>query len=181
MILSSQTIDFLQFIIVGAVLATVFDIFRAYRKYKKVNRRFVMFQDIIFFLIALFILIFSIILLLDNSLRLYLFIAMFLGIVIYLSIFSRFVVKIYINIFKLYSKILTFILLPFKLIFESIRKFYTFLCKIVEKTCKRIKYVIFYIYNKIKCVKVKFLKFNIQKRVKNEKFKKKKRGKKKKN
>ena len=178
MILSSQTIDFIQFIIVGALLATVFDIFRAFRQYKKTNRKFVMIQDIIFFLIASFILIFSIILLLDNSLRLYLFIAMFLGIAIYLSIFSKFVIKIYINIFKIYSDTLSFILLPFKLIFQFVTVFYVFFKEIVKNTCKKTKNVIFYIYDKIKFIKIKFSKFNIQKRVKNEKSKKKKRRKK---
>jgi spore cortex biosynthesis protein YabQ len=180
MILSSQTIDFVQFIMVGVLLAIVFDIFRAYRKYKKNDRKFVMIQDILFFLIALCILVFSILIFLDNSLRLYLFIAIFLGIVIYISFFSKLVIKIYIIMFKLYNKLLTFFLLPCSLIFQLIKRICIFLSKIVKITCKKIKYVIFYIYNRIKCVKVKFLKFNIQKRVKNEKFKKKKRSKKKK-
>ncbi|MDF2865619.1 MAG: hypothetical protein K0R72_428 [Clostridia bacterium] len=181
MVLSSQTIDFIQFIAVGITLAMVFDIFRAYRRYRKTNKKFVMIQDVIFFFIALFILTFSIVIFLDNSLRFYLFIAIFLGIITYISFFSKFVIKLYINLFKIYNSLLIFFLLPFKLIFDVIRKFYIFLMKIVKITCKRVKYVIFYIYSKIKCVRVKFLKFNIQKRVKNEKFKKKKRGKKKKN
>lgn len=180
MILSSQTIDFLQFIMVGTLLAMVFDIFRAYRMYKKTNRNFVVIQDIIYFIIALCILISSIVILLDDSLRFFLFLAMFLGIVIYLSIFSKFVIKLYIAIFKIYSNVLTFIFLPFKLAIQLLRKIYTFLEKIVKIACIKNKYVIFYIYNKIKGINIKFLKFNIQKRVKNEKFKKKKRGEKKK-
>jgi hypothetical protein len=179
--LSSQTIDFMQFMIVGGLLAIVFDIFRAYRRYKKTSRKFVMIQDIIFFLIALLILIFSIVLLLDNSLRLYLFIAIFLGILIYLNFFSKFVIKIYINIFKLYNRVLIFFLLPFNLVFQVFKEIYIFLKKIVKKTCIIGKYVIFYMYNKIRCVKIRFLKFNIQKRVKDGKFKKKKRSEKGKN
>lgn len=181
MILSSQTIDFLQFLVVGVVLALVFDIFRAYRLYKKDNRKYVIIQDVIYFFIALVILFASIIILLDNSLRFFLFIAMFLGIAIYLSILSKLVIKVYIKIFKIYNSFLTFIFLPFNLIVQLSKKVYTFLYKIVKKTCKRIKNVIFYLYSKVKCVKIKFLKFNIQKRVKNEKFKKKKRREKKKN
>lgn len=175
MILSSQTIDFLQFLVVGMVLALVFDIFRAYRMYKKENKKYVIIQDIIYFFIALVILIFSIIIFLDNSLRFFLFLAMFLGIVIYLSILSKFVIRVYIKIFKIYNSFLMFLLLPFSLIIELSKKIYNILYKIVKKTCKRMKNVIFYLYSRIKCVKIKFLKFNIQKRVKNEKFKKKKR------
>ena len=181
MILSSQTIDFLQFMIVGAILALVFDIFRAYRMYSKDRKKYIVLQDIIFFCIALIILLFSIFVFLDNPLRLFLFFAMFLGVIIYLSVLSKFVVKVYIKVFELFKKFIAFLLLPINFLIKLSKNIYTFLDNFVKKTCKRMKYVIFYLYSKIKGVKIKFFKFNIQKRVKNEKFKKKERRGKKKN
>lgn len=181
MILSSQTIDFLQFMIVGAILALVFDIFRAYRMYRKDRKKYIVLQDIIFFCIALIILLFSIVIFLDSPFRLFLFFAMFLGVVIYLTVLSKFVVKVYIKIFELFKRFISFLLLPIYFIINLSKKIYTFLNNFVKKTCKRMKYVLFYLYGKIKGVKIKFFKFNIQKRVKNEKFKKKERREKKKN
>lgn len=70
-----QSTEFIEFVFIGILIALVFDFFRAYRKYKKVNYIGVIFQDIIFFLIVSIIIIFSIIYILDSNIRIYIFLA----------------------------------------------------------------------------------------------------------
>ena len=70
-----QSKEFIEFVALGILIALIFDFFRAYRKYKKVNYIGVIFQDIIFFLIVSLIIIFSIVYILDSNIRIYIFLA----------------------------------------------------------------------------------------------------------
>lgn len=168
MMLSYQTITFLQFILIGGVLALIYDIFRAYRKHNKKNRNFVVLQDIIFFIISLVVLVFSLVMFLNESIRFYLIIAIVLGISIYLSFLSKYIINLYIKFFDIWDKFINFIFIPFRLILEFFRKICIKIKKIVKKACKKSKNVIIYICNKFKNI---IIKFNIQKRFKNEKTK----------
>ena len=107
-----QLIEFFDFIIIGIIIATIFDFFRAYRKYKKVSNSSVIFQDILFFCIVSIIIIFSFVYILDSNIRLFIFIAILLGILIYISIFSKYFLKTYDIILKLFFDIISFIFLP---------------------------------------------------------------------
>ena len=99
-IVANQVMNFLQFITIGIIIALIFDFFRAYRTRKKVSNFSVMIQDIIYFFIVTIIIVFSIVNFLDSSLRLYVFIAIVIGIMIYISILSKFILKIYDAFFK---------------------------------------------------------------------------------
>lgn len=142
-----ETLEFFQFIGVGVILAFIFDFFRAYRRYKKVNSKVVFMQDIIYFLIAWIILIISILKLLDGNIRLYLILGILLGILLYISALSSYTIKLFIYIFKVIHKFIDYILLPIELIKQVFEKISTFLVKIIKKCCKMFINMILNIYN----------------------------------
>lgn len=59
MYVSNQVIDFIEFVLIGVLIASIFDFFRAYRKIKKVSTLTVMIQDSIYFIIVTMVIIFS--------------------------------------------------------------------------------------------------------------------------
>ena len=56
MYVSNQLIDFLEFVVVGAIIGIVFDFFRGYRKIKNVSTITVVIQDVIKFVHIIIIL-----------------------------------------------------------------------------------------------------------------------------
>src|SRR5574344_2006929 len=143
--ISNQVLDFFEFVGVGIIIALIFDFFRSYRKLKKSSTSSVIFQDIIYFIILTFIIVISIINLLDSQIRLYIFIAILIGCLVYFSIISKYVMKINITFLKLLKNISKDIFLPIVIDIEffekSCKKIYIFL----EKCCKKFFYMITYI------------------------------------
>lgn len=153
-IVTEQLIDFLQFVLIGVILSIIFDFFRAYRGYRKVSNVMVVIQDIIYFLIVTLIIIFAIIRILDSNIRLYVFIAIILGISTYISLLSKYVIKLYDAFFKVISEIISIFIIPCKLVLQILQKIYKFFEKIVKKCCKIGKNMISFIWNKIKGIKI---------------------------
>ena len=144
-----QLIEFFQFVAIGIVIALIFDFFRAYRKYKKVSNKGIILQDILFFSIVSVIIIFSIIYILDSNIRLYILLAVLVGILSYISILSKFFLKIYSFIISAFFDTISFIFLPIKLNLQIILKIYNFFKKIFKKCCKKFFYVISCLCNKL--------------------------------
>lgn len=145
-----QLFEFFEFVIIGIIIALIFDFFRAYRKYKKVSNKNVIFQDILFFSIVSIIIIFSIIYILDSNIRLYIFMAVIIGILIYISIFSKYFLKIYDVIIKLFFGTISFIFIPLEFIRQIIYQIFKFLRKNIKKCCKKIFYMVFCVCKKLK-------------------------------
>lgn len=146
---TEQLIEFFEFVFIGIVIALIFDFFRAYRKIKKVKDKSVIMQDILFFLIVSIILVFSNIYILNSDFRIYIIMAVLVGILIYIAIFSKYFLKIYTIVIKLFFDIISFIFIPFKYILQIICKIYSFLNKYIKKYCKKFFYVIFFMYKKL--------------------------------
>ncbi len=157
MYVSTQTIDFLEFILIGAIIACVFDFFRGYRKLKKVNTVSVIIQDIIYFVIVTIIIIFSIIKLLDSQIRLYIFIAILLGCCMYFCTLSKFVTKIFMLFFSMSKEIFLTLILPILLDIQIFIKISKFFKKIWKKCCKMLFYMISFICSPLKKGKTKIL------------------------
>ncbi len=134
MYVSNQVIDFLEFVLIGVLIASIFDFFRAYRKIKKVSTLAVMIQDIIYFIIVTIVIIFSIIKLLDSQIRLYVFLGILIGSSIYFSTISMYVMKVYMLFFNMLKKIISTIFLPVLLSLQIITK----LVKKVKKNEKNV-------------------------------------------
>ena len=125
-----------------------------------------MIQDIIYFFIVTIIIVFSIVNFLDSSLRLYVFIAIVIGIMIYISILSKFILKIYDAFFKSLFEVIDIFLSPIKLILQFFQKICNFFGKYIKKCCKKFFTMISFICNKLKKVKKPIIKSkNEQKKV----------------
>lgn len=144
--LEEETITFFTFILVGIIIGIIFDFFRAIRKVKKYNERYICMQDILFFLIISIVLIATLIYKLEYSLRLYLFFALFLGIVIYASTISIYVVKLFVTIIKLSNTTFNFILLPIYMYKQIFTTIYNFLLKKTKKCCNKFYNMISYLH-----------------------------------
>ncbi len=153
--IEEETLIFLNFIALGIVIGIIFDFFRAIRKVKKYNLRDIYLQDITFFLIVGIVTAIMLIYNLEYSLRLYLFLSLFLGIVIYTSTISRYILKIFIIFIKTIKATISFIILPLCIIKEVNSIIYKFLSNIVKICCNKIYYMIFYWYNKLNIKKPK--------------------------
>lgn len=136
-VITDQFVEFLEFVTIGIIISIIFDFFRAYRKVKKSSDSQVIVQDILAFCIIICILIFSIINILDSSLRLYIFLAILLGIFSYVLILSSYIIKVYEEFFKIVDSIFYFIFLPVTFLYQIILKIYNFFKNIIKKCCKK--------------------------------------------
>lgn len=137
------------FFVIGIIIAIIFDFFRSYRSLKRISSIKVIIQDIIYFFIATFVIFWGIINILDSSIRLYIFLAIILGSVIYFIFFSKYIKKIYTGFFKTFKKLFEFFLLPLKLNIYILVKICMITKKIIKKCCKKFFYVITWILKKI--------------------------------
>lgn len=158
-IVKDQIINFLQFVTIGVIVALIFDFFRAYRSRKKVSNFIVMVQDIIYFLIVTIIVIFSIVNFLDSSLRLYILFAIIIGIMLYISLLSKFILKIYDTFFLTLFFIIDVFFTPIKLILQIFKKIYSFFEKNIKKCCKKIFNMVSFICKRFKNSKKRIIKF----------------------
>lgn len=110
--IQNQAYVFLVSILVGGVLAIIFDFFRLLRRKGNTKNYIVYIQDILYWLIVTFVIIMSAFITNDGELRGYMFIGYILGAIIYVVTFSPYIMKIA-------NKILDFI----ENIFEKICNF----------------------------------------------------------
>ena len=146
-----QLTNFVYFIITGMVLGIVFDIFRILRKSFKTSDFITNIQDVLYGLITGIILLSTIFLFNNGELRLYLFIGISFGILIYMLFISKYFIKLNVNIIKFIKTIIIFITKPFKILLKFINRLFfkpiSFICinlkllfnKILEKFKKTTK------------------------------------------
>lgn len=144
--LKEETVTFFVFIIVGIIIGIIFDFFRSLRKVKKYKEKYVYFQDIMFFLIIGIVLSSVLIYKLQSELRLYLIFAVLLGIVIYISTISVYMLNFFVMIIKISNSIFKFIFLPLSLYKDVFMTIYNFLSKKSKKYCNKFYNMISYFY-----------------------------------
>lgn len=119
---------FLIFIINGIIIGILFDIFRVLRKTFKTNDLVTYLEDILFWILTGIIVLYSIFTFNNGEIRLFMFIAIFIGAVIYLFLFSSYFIKINVTILNILKniilKIIKIIEIPFKYICMFIRKIF---------------------------------------------------------
>ena len=97
--IQNQVYVFLWSILTGGILALIFDVFRAVRKSGNGNLVMVCLQDVLYLIIAAFIVIMSSFITNDGDLRGYMFLGYLLGVIFYLLLFSGIVLKVLTGIF----------------------------------------------------------------------------------
>lgn len=113
--ISNQVYVFLWSILVGGVLALVFDFFRLLRRKGNTKNYIVYLEDILYWIIVAIIIVASAFITNDGELRGYMFIGYIIGAIFYLILFSNLLLK-------LFGSILDFIENIFKNIWSFIRK-----------------------------------------------------------
>lgn len=122
--IANQAYLFLIFTINGILIGILFDIFRILRKSFETSDIVTYIEDILFWILAGFILLYSIFKFSNGEIRFYMFIGIFIGCILYMLMFSKFFIKINVKIIttlkNIISKIISIIILPIKIIFKPI-------------------------------------------------------------
>ena len=127
-----QLISFLYSIITGMSLGIIFDIFRILRKSFKTSDIVTNIEDIIFGIVSGIILLTSIFIFNNGELRLYLFLGIIFGIIIYMLFISKYFIKINVAIINFIKKTIILITKPFIFLLKFIKKIFlkpiSFIC-----------------------------------------------------
>ncbi len=128
---SEQVVVFLWSTVCGMAAAFVYDLFRIFRKAVRTGSLMTFVQDVLYWLIAAFIMFITVFYSNDGELRGFLFLGAFIGVVLYALIFSRiimssslFIIRVTVKIIKFISFIVSY---PFRMILKllaiPLRKF----------------------------------------------------------
>lgn len=153
-----QLTNFIYFTITGMVLGIVFDTFRILRKSFKTSDIITNIQDILFGLITGVVLLSSIFLFNNGELRLYLFIAICFGILIYMLLISKYFIKLNVAIINLIKKIIIITTKPFIILLKFIKRIFF---KPISFVCINLKHLfkkIYIFFKKISKTKKKTIK-----------------------
>lgn len=121
---------FLIFVINGAIIGLVFDIFRILRKSFKTSDIITIIQDILFWIITGLIILYSIFVFNNGEIRFFMFIGIFLGVGLYMLLLSRYIIKASVAIITFIKRIIAFI---FKIIIFPIQNIYKIIKNILKK------------------------------------------------
>lgn len=140
MSIAEQTQIFIIFVIVGIIISFLFDIFRILRKVYKFSNMLIYMQDILFWLLTGIIILQAIFKFNSGDIRIFLFLGIFVGVFIYISLFSIYVIKIGSFILKLINTLIRKLINVFKVpickILDFMIKYYRNLRKNVLKKLK---------------------------------------------
>jgi len=144
-----QLIDFIYFIITGMILSIVFDIFRILRRSFKTSDIITNIEDVIFGITTGIILLTSIFLFNNGELRLYIFIGIALGIVIYMLFISKYFIKLNVFLINFMKKIIILLTKPFIILFKFIKNIFLKPISFIVINIKHFKHNYFYKLKKV--------------------------------
>ncbi|GKX30535.1 hypothetical protein SH1V18_30150 [Vallitalea longa] len=135
-LVSAQAISFLMSILNGLFLGFVYDLLRVFRRIIKHPKWLINIQDLIFWLFGSIIIFIDIFKNNNGTLRGFLCIGVFLGLIFYFFLISKLVIKVFIKIYSFIANIIKFL---FKLIIKPIKLLLTPIFFIVRKIYKLLK------------------------------------------
>ncbi len=121
---TNQAYLFLIFIINGILIGLLFDVFRISRKVIKTSNFVTYVEDIIFWILTGATILYSIFVFNNGELRLYMFLGIILGTIIYMLFISSYIIKINIKIINIFKKIIKIILTPFIFVVNLFRRIF---------------------------------------------------------
>ena len=116
---TNQANLFLIFVLNGIIIGFIFDFFRILRISFKTKDFVTYIEDFLFWVITGIILLYSIFIFNNGEIRFYMFLGVIIGIVLYILLISKYIIKINVSIIKIIKKI---VIVPTK-----------FLCNIIKK------------------------------------------------
>ena len=124
----SQGNLFYIFILTGILLGLLFDVFRILRRSFKTSDFITYVEDIIFWILAGFLLFYTIYKFNNGEIRSYVLLGIGLGITIYILMFSKIFIKVNVKIItfikQIFTQILKLVLFPFKFLCNLLRKIF---------------------------------------------------------
>lgn len=140
--IANQAYLFLIFTIDGIIIGLLFDIFRILRRSFKTSDIITYIQDVLFWILTGFILLYTIFTFSNGEIRLYMFLGTFLGCIIYMLIFSKYFIKINVKIVltlkTIISKLISVIIFPVKILAKLIKKVFLKPIRIITINIKKI-------------------------------------------
>lgn len=141
---SFQIISFGYSMILGMIFGIFYDIFKSLRSVKK-HKNFVIFiEDILFFFVVSIITLLFLIATTNGEVRGYILFGILAGFIIYILLFSKYIILIFFAIFKLIFTVVFTVLRGYYWLFEKI---YDKFRKILINTVKNLKKVLKYTTN----------------------------------
>ena len=119
--IQNQTYVFLISVLVGMLLAIIFDFFRLLRRKGDTPNYIVYIQDLLYWIIVTFIIIMSAFLTNDGELRGYMFVGYILGAVIYMVTISTYILKVFSKILDFFESIIKNIFKTFNKLLKKIK------------------------------------------------------------
>lgn len=119
---------FLVFTINGILIGLLFDIFRILRKSFRTSDIITYCEDLLFWILTGFLLLYSIFTFSNGEVRFYMFLAVFCGCLIYMLLFSKYFIGINVKIIEIIKKIVitvfSVIILPIKIVIKFFKKIF---------------------------------------------------------
>ena len=131
-----QAYLFLVFSLTGVAIGVLFDFFRILRKTIKTANIITYIEDILFWVLTGILILYNIWYFNNGEIRVYMFLGIILGVLIYISTLSNIVVKLFTRILGTIIKVLE---LPFKTIIAVFRKIITAILSLFTKYVKKLK------------------------------------------
>ena len=120
---------FLVYLISGILIGVIFDIFRVLRRTFKTSDFITYIQDVIFWILTGILLLYVLLKFSSGEIRIYNFIAILIGFIVYMLTISKYFMKINVIILKFLKKIvceiIRIILVPIKFILKLLRKIFS--------------------------------------------------------
>ena len=103
---TNQAYLFLIFIVNGIIIGVLFDFFRILRKTIKTKDAITYIQDILFWILTGFIILYSTFTFNNGEIRIFMFIAILIGVIFYMTLISSYVIKVNVTIINFIKNIL---------------------------------------------------------------------------
>lgn len=132
----NQAYLFLVFSLTGVAIGILFDFFRILRRSIKTSNLATYIQDILFWILTGIIVLYSIWYFNNGELRIFVFLGLIIGILIYMTTLSSTIVKIFTKLFVFLINILN---VPFKITYMLIHKIITGITIFFKKITKKLK------------------------------------------
>ena len=122
----NQAYLFLVFSITGVIIGVLFDFFRILRRTIKTSNIITYIEDVLFWILTGLLILYNIWYFNNGEIRIYMFLGIIMGVLIYMSTLSNLLIKIFSKIFQTIIKVIE---LPIKTIFAFFRKIFTKIIK----------------------------------------------------
>mgnify|MGYP004510347261 FL=1 len=133
----NQAYLFLVFSLTGVIIGVLFDFFRILRRSIKTSNLITYIEDILFWILTGMLILYSIWFFNNGEIRIFIFLGIIIGILLYIFTLSNIIVRIFSTIFSYIIRVLT---IPFKTIYTIISKiFIKFAKKLTAKKGRIVK------------------------------------------